>query len=169
MLNSTKSALNLWYSIIVPSLLPFLIISDLLQQTAITKIFSRLLSPIMNKVFKLPGVSSIAVFLGMTGGYPIGAKVTADLRNKNLISYSDAKHLIAFTNNAGPLFLSAAIGIGLYKNPSIGFLLIISHYFSALLVGFIFRFLKKENTNNFICFNLGSWCYYLISSTIKRR
>ena len=147
MLNSTKSALNLWYSVIVPSLLPFLIISDLLQQTAITKIFSHLLSPIMRKVFKLPGVSSIAVFLGMTGGYPIGAKVTADLRTKNLISYSDAKHLIAFTNNAGPLFLSAAIGIGLYKSPMIGFLLIISHYFSALLVGFLFRFLKKEKGN----------------------
>lgn len=150
MLNSTKSALNLWYSVIVPSLLPFLIISDLLQQTAITKIFSHILSPIMNKIFKLPGISSIAVFLGMTGGYPIGAKVTADLRNKNLISYSDAKHLIAFTNNAGPLFLSAAIGIGLYKNPLIGFLLIISHYFSALLVGFIFRFFKKENLNKSI-------------------
>ena len=132
MLNSTKSALNLWYSVIVPSLLPFLIISDLLQQTAITKIFSHLLSPIMRKVFKLPGVSSIAVFLGMTGGYPIGAKVTADLRTKNLISYSDAKHLIAFTNNAGPLFLSAAIGIGLYKSP---------------MIGFLFRFLKKEKGN----------------------
>ena len=148
MLNSTKSALNLWYSVIVPSLLPFLIISDLLQQTAITKFFSRLLSPIMNKIFHLPGISSMAVFLGMTGGYPVGAKVTADLRNKNLISYSDAKHLIAFTNNAGPLFLSAAIGIGLYKSPNIGFLLILSHYFSALLVGFIFRFLKKQKQNN---------------------
>lgn len=147
MLNSTKSALTLWYSVIVPSLLPFLFISDLLQQTAITKIFSYLLSPIMNKVFKLPGISSMAVFLGMTGGYPIGAKVTADLRNKNLITSSDAKHLIAFTNNSGPLFLSAAIGIGLYKSPMIGFLLITSHYLSALLVGFLFRFIKKETNN----------------------
>lgn len=145
MLSSTKSALSIWSTIIVPSILPFLIISELLQQTAITNIFSRLLSPLMNFVFKLPGISSIALFLGITGGYPIGAKVTTDLRNKKLISLNDAKHLISFTNNAGPLFLSGAIGIGLYKSPMIGFLLITVHYFSAIIVGIVFRFFKKNN------------------------
>lgn len=148
MLSSTKSALSLWINVIVPSLLPFLIISDLLQQSAITNLFARFLSPIMNLIFKLPGISSIAVFLGMTGGYPIGAKVTTDLRNKKLISYSDAKHLISFTNNSGPLFISGAIGIGLYKSAMIGFLLMISHYLSAILVGFLFGVCKKSNKNN---------------------
>lgn len=145
MLASTKSAIILWSTIIVPSLLPFLIISELLQQTAITNIFAKLLSPLMNFVFKLPGISSIALFLGMTGGYPVGAKVTTDLRNKNSISQSDAKHLISFTNNAGPLFLSGAIGIGLYNNSLIGFLLIIVHYLSAILVGILFGFFKKRD------------------------
>lgn len=145
MLISTKSALSLWATVIVPSLLPFLIISELLQQTAITNIFAKLLAPIMNYVFKLPGISSIALFLGFTGGYPVGAKVTTDLRNKKLISQNDAKHLISFTNNAGPLFLSGAIGIGLYKSPMIGFLLMTAHYLSALLVGIIFSFFKKNN------------------------
>lgn len=145
MLNSTKSALSLWANVIVPSLLPFLIISELLQQTAITNIFAKLLSPIMNFVFKLPGISSIALFLGFTGGYPVGAKVTTDLRNKQLITQNDAKHLISFTNNAGPLFLSGAIGIGLYKSPMIGFLLMTVHYLSALTVGVIFSFFKKNH------------------------
>jgi len=153
MLNSTKSALSLWTTTIVPSLLPFLIISELLQQTAITNIFAKLLSPIMNFVFKLPGISSIALFLGMTGGYPVGAKITTDLRNNKLISKADAKHLISFTNNAGPLFLSGAIGIGLYKNPMIGFLLMLVHYLSAFIVGIIFSFSKK-NTEKYSAKNL---------------
>lgn len=147
MLNSTKSAIILWSTVVVPSLLPFLIISELLQQTAITNIFAKLLSPLMNIIFKLPGITSIALFLGMTGGYPVGAKVTANLRNSKSITQSDAKHLISFTNNAGPLFLSGAIGIGLYNNSLIGFLLILVHYLSAILVGFLFRFLKKGENN----------------------
>lgn len=144
MLASTKSALTLWSTIIVPSLFPFLIISELLQQTAITNIFAKLFSPIMRFIFKLPGVSSIALFLGMTGGYPVGAKVTCDLRNKKLINQNDATHLISFTNNAGPLFLSGAIGIGLYHSPLIGFLLMTVHYLSSLTIGIIFSLFKKN-------------------------
>lgn len=142
MIAATRNGLSLWITIILPSLFPFLILSELIQKTAITKIFSKLLSPIMRPIFKLPGVSSVAIFLGMTGGYPIGAKVTSDLRKSNSLSQIHARRLISFANNSGPLFISGAIGIGLYRNPSVGLILLISHYISALLVGFLFRFYK---------------------------
>lgn len=147
MINATKNGITLWFSIVLPSLFPFLILSDLIQKTAITRIFSKLLSPIMKPLFKLPGISSFALFLGMTGGYPIGAKITSDLRKNNSISKIHARRLISFSNNSGPLFISGAIGIGLYRNPTIGLLLLISHYISAIFVGFFFRFYKsKENS-----------------------
>jgi len=144
MINSAKEGIALWSNIVLPSLFPFLILSDLIQKSAITQVFEKLLSKIMKPIFNLPGISSLAIFLGMTGGYPIGAKITSDLRNDNSLSETEAKRLIAFANNSGPLFISGAIGIGLYKNASIGFLLLISHYISALLVGILFRFYKKN-------------------------
>lgn len=157
MINSAKNGISLWFNIVLPSLFPFLILSDLIQKSAITKVFEKLLSNIMKPIFKLPGISSLAIFLGMTGGYPIGAKITSDLRNNNSLSKTEAKRLLAFSNNSGPLFISGAIGIGLYKNASIGFLLLISHYISALLVGILFRFYKKEkvtpNSKNLIQFS----------------
>ncbi|MBP3284350.1 MAG: hypothetical protein J6M02_02490 [Clostridia bacterium] len=144
MIAATKSGLTLWYNVIVPSLLPFLILSDLITKSALPYLFGKLFAPVMKILFHLPGVSSIAVFLGMTGGYPIGAKTTADLLKNNAISQNAANHLITFVNNSGPLFILGAIGIGLYQNTTIGLLLLLSHYLAAFFTGFLFRFFKKE-------------------------
>lgn len=144
MISTTKSALTLWATIIIPSLFPFMILADLIQKTALPFLFQKIFSPLMKMIFKLPGISILAVFLGMTGGYPIGAKVTVDLLSKNEITKNDANHLIMFVNNTGPLFMLGAVGIGLYKNIYIGILLLLAHYLSAILVGFIIRFTKPR-------------------------
>lgn len=175
MINSTKSSLTLWATVIVPSLFPFMILSDLIQKTAIPFILNKFLSPLMNIIFNLPGISSLAIFLGMTGGYPIGAKITADLLKENSITKDDANHLITFVNNTGPLFMLGAVGIGIYKNYYIGLLLLVSHYISAILIGFICKFIKskseiKKHNNYQISFNviklsdIGS----LLTETIKK-
>lgn len=148
MITSTKNSLLLWWKIILPSLFPFMVIANLITKTAIPKIFGKLLEPIMQFIFRLPGISSISVFLGMIGGYPIGAKITADLRKENTISKNVANHLIKFTNNSGPLFISGAIGIGLYNNKKIGLLLLITHYLSALIVGFLLKKSKKTSAKS---------------------
>lgn len=143
--SASKSAILLWGNIVLPALFPFLILSDLITHSSIPDILSKLFSPVMRPIFKLPGVSSLALILGMAGGYPVGAKVTTNLRKKKLLSDVESKRLIAFSNNAGPLFLSGAIGIGLYKSTKIGFLLMLAHYLSAIIVGIIFRFYKKTH------------------------
>lgn len=144
MINSTKNGLSLWWKIVLPSLFPFLILSNLITKTAIPMVLGRLLNPLMKFVFDLPGISALPLFLGIVGGYPIGAKVTSDLRSNHQISKNIANRLISFTNNSGPLFITGAIGIGLYGNKQIGTLLLLSHYISALLIGLAFRFRKKN-------------------------
>ena len=119
MISSTKSALSLWATIIVPSLFPFILLADLIQKTALPFLIGKILSPIMKIIFKLPGISSLAIFLGMTGGYPIGAKVTSDLLKQNSITKKDANHLITFVNNTGPLFMLGVVGIGIYQKRKI--------------------------------------------------
>jgi len=148
MIASTKTGISLWWKVVLPSLFPFMILSNLIIKTALPKIFGKILNPIMKLIFNLPGISSIAVFLGIIGGYPLGAKVTSDLRKDNAISQDDANSLIKFTNNAGPLFITGAIGIGLYNNVKIGSLLLVTHYISALIVGFILRNNKTSKSTN---------------------
>lgn len=157
MITAAKTGLTLWWQIILPSLFPFMILSNLIVKTALPQLFSKFLSPPMQFIFRLPGISAIALFLGLVGGYPIGAKVTADLRNNNAISKEVANSLIKFTNNSGPLFITGAIGLGLYNNKKIGILLLLTHYISAILVGFLLRPSKVEtNTNIDINFDIVS-------------
>jgi len=147
MIDSTKNGLSLWWKVVLPSLFPFLILSNLITKTAIPMVFGKVLNPVMKFIFNLPGICALPLFLGMTGGYPIGAKITSDLRVHRQISRNIANRLIAFTNNSGPLFITGAIGIELYGNKQIGTLLLLSHYISALLISLAFRF---ENKNEYL-------------------
>lgn len=98
----------------------------------------------MRPIFNVPGESAIALILGTISGYPVGAKVVCNLKKDKIISKIEAERLIAYTNNSGPLFILATVGISLFDNKRIGFILLISHILSSLLVGYFFRFWKKE-------------------------
>lgn len=58
-----------------------------------------------------PGSGAFALAMGITSGYPVGAKVASDLYKDNLCSKIEAERLIAFTNSSGPLFVIGAIGV----------------------------------------------------------
>ena len=98
----------------------------------------------MRPIFNVPGESAIALILGTISGYPVGAKVVCNLKKEKIISKIEAERLIAYTNNSGPLFILATVGISLYSNKKIGFILLLSHIISSILVGYFFKFWKKE-------------------------
>ena len=136
--------LNLWAAVVVPSLFPFFAASELLNSSGFTYMAGTLLEPVMRPLFNLPGCSSLALALGVTSGYPVGAKVTADLRKNKAITKSEAERLLAFTNNSGPLFIIGAVGTGMLGSQAIGHFLFICHLLACLTVGFVFRFYRQS-------------------------
>ena len=80
-------------------------------------------------------------------GYPTGAKIVANLKEKGICNQEECERLIAFTNNSGPLFIVGTVGCGLFKDSNIGFLLLFTHILACITVGIIFRFwkIKKEH------------------------
>ena len=62
--------------------------------------------------------------------------------------------MLSFTNNSGPLFIIGTVGVTLFGNSTIGFLLLITHILACItvgiLLGIIDRFNKKsvETINN---------------------
>lgn len=145
-INSAQAGLMLWFNKILPSILPFLIGTNILIHLGFIDFLGTLLDPFMKKFFNVSGCGAFALVLGMLSGYPVGAKITADLREKGKISNVEAQRLISFTNNSGPLFIIGAIGIGMYENIHIGYLILFIHYVCAILVGFLFRFYKPTET-----------------------
>ena len=143
-LSAAKSGLILWANNVVPSLFPFFIATELLSSTNIVTSLGKKLNPIMRPIFNIPGIGSYALIMGIISGYPVGAKIVSNFKNEGLCSNEEAERMLAFTNNSGPLFIVATVGIGLFSNTLIGFLLLITHILSSISVGFLFRFWKNK-------------------------
>lgn len=102
------------------------------------------LNRIMRPLFNVPGEGSFAFLMGIISGYPTGAKIVSNLKEKKICNTEECERLIAFTNNSGPLFIVGTVGSGLFGNSKIGFLLLFTHILACITVGFLFRFWKYK-------------------------
>lgn len=141
-LASSLRGLNIWWGIVFPSLLPFLIVSDLIISFGVVALIGGLLEPIMRPLFRVPGVGGFVLALGMISGFPSGAKMTATLRKQGMLTQTEAERLVCYTNSSNPLFISSAIAVGFFHDPRLGAILAIAHYVGNLGVGLFMRFYK---------------------------
>ncbi len=145
---AAKEGLMLWANNVVPSLLPFFIATELLSYTNVVNKLGKLLNPIMRPIFHVPGIGSYALLMGIISGYPTGAKIVVNLKEQGLCTQEEAERMLAFTNNSGPLFILGTVGISLFGNSTIGFLLLFTHILACISVGILFRFWKAKNTSS---------------------
>ena len=141
-LSAAKNGLVLWANSIVPSLFPFFVATELLSYTNFTYYLGKILNRFMKPIFNVRGEGSFALIMGIISGYPIGARIAANFRENNICSKEECERLLSFTNNSGPLFILGSVGISMFGNSTIGFLLLFTHLLASLTVGIIFRFWK---------------------------
>ncbi|WP_392388596.1 sporulation integral membrane protein YlbJ [Gracilibacillus timonensis] len=142
-LQASQKGLEIWASIVFPSLLPFFIMAELLIAFGVVHFIGVLFEPIMRPLFNVPGVGGFVWTMGMASGYPSGAKYTARLRQEKQISQIEAERLVSFTNASNPLFIIGAVGIGFLHDAKLGILLALTHYLSNFFVGICMRFFKR--------------------------
>ncbi len=140
-----KSAMELCYHMIIPTLFPFFICSGLLIYSGFCDTLSKLFAPVMPQLFNINPNGSAAFIIGIISGYPQGAVTVCQLYEGRYISKTEAERLLSFCNNSGPLFILSAVGIGLYADIWVGVTLYAVHIAAAVLVGMVFRFYKKND------------------------
>lgn len=138
--NSALKGIKLWLEIVFPSLFPFFVGSEILNRTGFVKALGILLEPVMRPLFNVPGCGSFAFAMGITSGYPVGAKITSEMRKSKLLTKDEAERLLTFTNNSGPLFIIGAVSVGMFKIHEAGLLLLCCHILSGMTVGMIFKY-----------------------------
>ncbi len=150
-IESGRKGVNLCLNIIFPSLLPFFVVSRLILDTGAIYPIGRLFEPVMKPVFNLPGNAAFPLIAGWLSGYPAGAKYTADLYEKKLLTQEQAQRLLAFCNNSGPLFIVGAVGTGFFGSSRIGFTLLLCHILASITIGIgtglISRIKKQPDLN----------------------
>ena len=147
-LSAAKEGLNIWSTVLIPSLLPFMIGANLIVDLKIVDIVGFLINPITKLLFNVSGKGALVFVISTVSGYPIGSKLAAELRLNNEISKGEAQRLVSFCSTSGPLFIIGSVATGMFKNSSIGYLMILCHYLGSLSVGILFRNYKKENLLN---------------------
>lgn len=143
-INVTLNGISAWAFNVLPSVLPFIFFTKVLTSLGIVEKFSNLFKKSCNKLFKTPPVSSYVFITSMISGYPVGAKMTADLYLSSKITKSDAFKMTSFCSTSGPMFIIGAVGIGMLKNATFGYIIFISHILGALLNGLLYRNIKVK-------------------------
>ena len=139
-LAAARDGLLLWAQNVLPGILPFVIGANILMALGAANFLGELLAPIMRRVFRVPGIGGFALAIGLMSGYPIGTKVVCEMRLDGQLSRAEAQRLVAFTSNAGPLFILGAVAAGMFASRPLGYFMLAAHYLGALTVGLLMRF-----------------------------
>ena len=142
---ASASGVTLWFFHVLPSLLPFMILSDFFIHTGLASVLLQKTKGIFRFLFGLSMYGSYAFLLGLFCGYPMGAKLTADLFAEGKITKSEAQYLLTICNNPGPMFVSSYLLVDtLHLSHTAGHTFLIL-YLSLFLTSLIFRLLLKPD------------------------
>jgi len=142
---ASLSGLRLFLDVVLPSLLPFFILSELLLSMGVVHFLGVLFEPIMRPLFNVPGEGSFVLSMGLAAGYPMDAVITAKMRREGMCTRVEGERLLAFTNTADPLFLFGAVAVGMFGMPALGAVLALAHYAGSFVVGLAFRFWGRSD------------------------
>ncbi len=143
---AAKDGLADWMNIIVPSLLPFMIGSNILLRTGILKPLADFCTPVTKRLFGASGNLFYIFVSSALSGYPMGAKLAGDLYQSGDITHNDAVRIINATSISGPLFISGAVATSILKFPAAAEFMYFPHIFSALIAGMLFHFFAYPKT-----------------------
>ncbi|MGL4819258.1 MAG: nucleoside recognition domain-containing protein, partial [Bacilli bacterium] len=149
-INASIRGLSLWWEVVFPSLLPFFILSDLLVKLGVVHLIGRAFRPLAQFIFRLPGEAGVVWFMSMFTGFPAGARLTTTLYSAGSLTQREANRLLAMTNHSNPLFITGAVAIGFFHDPTLGLLFAITHYLGSFTLGLFLRFTEKRNENDML-------------------
>ncbi|AIQ68706.1 hypothetical protein PGRAT_14615 [Paenibacillus graminis] len=132
---ASLQGLKLWWTLVFPALLPFLILSEMLAASGVIHSLGVLLEPLMKRIFRLPGASGWTLVLGMTAGFPAGAGAVMQLHKQGSITDKEAGRLASLAHYASPVTLLIVVGAAFLHSPASGYALLAIHWLAGLSAG----------------------------------
>ncbi len=130
-----KRGLSICAGVLVPTLFPYMVISEMLVRADLGYYLGKLLEKPMRGIFGVSGSGAGALALGIICGFPIGAKAAASLYERGELSKSECERLLSFCNYPSAPFVIFAVGKNLLANTSLGIFLYAVSVTSGLIFG----------------------------------
>ncbi len=163
--NIIIKAVNLFFKKVFVSLFPMFIINDLLIGLNFPYYFYLLFNKLFKKIFKTSGICAYVFIMSLISGTPSNAYILKNLVNENKLTNEEANHYLYFTYFSNPLFLTMMLSLIFPKG--IVFKLIIVHYISNLILGFLIRNKAPLISDNNLTFKNNNLSKILIESINK--
>ena len=108
-LSYASLGLELWFQKMVPSLLPFMILSGIMVRLNLTEKLAMSVYPVVGRLYRVRKNVCYCMLLGFLCGFPMGAKVTGELLERGQLTHREAEFLLAFCNNIGPVYFCSFV------------------------------------------------------------
>lgn len=141
-ITSMLDGVSVWTFNVLPSILPFMILTSALIQLGIMERVSKPFAKPFSKIYRTSPHSGYVFLLSILSGYPLGSKMIAELYESGKISQNDAYKMSSFCSNSGPMFIIGSVGVSMLLSKTAGYILFLSHIISALINGLIYRNLR---------------------------
>jgi sporulation integral membrane protein YlbJ len=141
---ASLQGLSIWWKLIFPALLPFLIITEILRGMGFLHALGTLMEPLLRYLFRLPGAGGWVLALGFTVGAPSGSIAVSELRRGQHITRDEAERLLSISHVTSPVVLITVVGVAFLNNAQFGLALALLHYSAAIIMGLLQRFPRKS-------------------------
>ena len=126
--------LELCIRTVIPSLFPLLLLCTVLN-SFLTGTSLKILKPV-EKLCGIPSGAQSLFLIGITGGYPVGAKSICQAYRDGTLGKADAERMLGFCSNAGPAFLFGMLSL-IFPNPAAPWFLWLIQILCAFITGII--------------------------------
>ena len=140
-----KRGLDLCARTVIPSLFPFMVISELMVSSGVGGLLGRLLARPMRVLFGVSENGACAVLLGAICGFPIGTATLCAMADEGRITKEECTRVMTFCNNPGSAFVISAVGGSLFGNRRLGVVLYLCVLLSSATVGLLGRLFFARN------------------------
>lgn len=128
---ASLGGLRLWWTVLVPGLLPYYILIEIATGFGLLRAVGSLFEPLLRTVLPVPRGSGEVLASGLMNGYPYGAKTVLHLVKREQPGRVATARLLMLAHLSNPAMMITVIGAGFLHSVRAGMFIALIHYFSA--------------------------------------
>lgn len=137
---AVMQSLKVCMEVIIPSLYAFMVVSGFIVSSGVYALLSKPFGLIARYVFRIPEEYFSIFLIGSVGGYPVGARLLADMTASGRMSRADGERMLSYCYLAGPAFICGSAGITLFSDVKTGMLIFLSILSANVIIAVISGF-----------------------------
>lgn len=139
-----SNGLTLWYSILIPSIFPSMLISKLLISLNFDDLINKWLYPLFKHIFPITKYCVFSIVFSIIAGLPTSSAIIYHLYKSEKISIYEAKYLIILTSNPSITFLINYVAYHILNKTFSLYIVLFIVYFSSYLSSYIYYICNKK-------------------------